>query len=302
MGFIRNIVGKVVTTVVEHQPVVATVVLVGSVIATGIVIYKESPKIHKAMDERKEDIEDIKKAEDMSEKEKEDEIEKINKETFKKVLPSALKITAGATAVFVSIAALNFTAATVSGAALGGQEFARAKVEAYEEAIKEKMPDKKEEIDAAVDRKVKEAMAGFRKQYMEKEDETDENMAFRTSSKKVRITDEFGNSWMGYYSDVVNAKNIVNDRISKDGDDVELNDFYSEIGGCQTTLFGQNTYFVNYKGTISLDPRAILNKVTGEVEEILLTYPISPVNKDKKYVYSELQDEVAKNTRRVKNW
>ena len=48
----KEILGKIATTVVEHQPVIATVVLVGSVIATGIVIYKESPKIHKAFEER----------------------------------------------------------------------------------------------------------------------------------------------------------------------------------------------------------------------------------------------------------
>ena len=124
----KEILGKIATTVVEHQPVIATVVLVGSVIATGIVIYKESPKIHKAFEERKEEIKDIKESDAMTEEEKEDEIDKVDKKTAKAVAPSFIKITVGTICVVSSVAFFNFTAAVATGTIATGYNIANEKI------------------------------------------------------------------------------------------------------------------------------------------------------------------------------
>lgn len=290
----KEILGKIATTVVEHQPVIATVVLVGSVIATGIVIYKESPKIHKAFEERKEEIKDIKESDAMTEEEKEDEIDKVDKKTFKKVLPSGVKITACVVATGLSIAAFSFTSAAFSAGAIGADRIANVKLNAFEKAVDEKAPEKKDEIKKEVHKTVKE--------YMAKGRPTAENNAEvlrNNRGVKVRITDEFGNSWMGYYADCVDAKNCVNDLLNTD-DEVDLNVFYDNIPGCNRTHFGRYMKFVPYKGRISLKPDAVLNQNTGELEEILLFYGIKPVVEDKTYVYSEKEAEADRDFREAR--
>ena len=287
----KEILGKIATTVIEHQPVIATVVLVGSVIATGIVIYKESPKIHKAFEERKEEIKDIKESDAMTEEEKEDEIDKVDKKTFKKVLPSGAKIMACAVATGLSIAAFSFTSAAFSASAIGAEKFANMKLNAYEKAVDEQAPEKKDDIKKEVQKTVKE--------YMAKDRPVAENSAEvlrNNRGSKVRITDEFGNSWKGYYADCVNSKNIINDLINS-GDDVEVNTFYEGIPGCRRTGYGRIAMFAAYKGQITLKPEAVLNQNTGELEEILLFYGVKPVVEDKAYVYSEKEAEADKDFR-----
>lgn len=271
MGFFKELAGKVVETVVEHQPVIATVVLVGTIVATGIVIYKESPKIHKANDERKEDIADIKENEDMTEEEKETEIKEINKEFLNKVKWSIAKIGAMAFATFVGVAAINFTHAALTSACISGYEIAKQKNEIYETVVKDKAPEKADDIRSEVEKQVAEVMKKYQNDTVS--DYDPENLD-RTG--KVEIYDEFGNTWVGYYVDVTTAVNEINEYIL-DGDDPTLNLFYSFIPGCKKTVFGRTMVFPHKRGKIRVEPKAELDTKTGKLVRIMIQYGRSPV-------------------------
>ena len=276
----KEILGKIAKVVIEHQPVVAGVALVGSVIITGIVIYKESPKIHKAFDDRKEDIEDIKATEDLTEEQKKEEIDRINMECAKKVVPSVGKMVAAGALTVGALCALHAGSAAVTATMFGGHEIANAKIEAFEKAVNEKTPEKAADIKAEVDKAVKEAMKKVNG--VQNVDESDDVEGVIPKGDKVRIYDEFGNNWVGYYPDVEAAVNKVN-RFINDGDDVLLNTFYDWIPGCNTTMLGKVTYFSYMRDQIDVKPTALLNKRTGRLDGILIEYNKSPIINDKKY-------------------
>lgn len=274
---VKEFLGKVAEAAIEHQPLIATAVLVGSIIITGVVIYKESPKIHKAMEERKEDLKDVEDDEEMTEKEKEETVEAVNKDTLKKVGPSIAKIVGAAVLTAGAIAFLNTTVVTITATAIAGTEMASQKVEAFKEVIRKETPDKADDIEAKVDKKIAEAFAKYHG------GEINENVDLNTG--KMKIFDEFGNTWYGYYTDVVAAKNVVNDFIN-DGDDVTLNQFYM-LAKAPETIFGKRTYFPEYKGLVEIKPKAITNPNTGIQEAILIMYEAnSPIVDDKKYLKS----------------
>ena len=280
----KEILGKIATTVVEHQPVIATVVLVGSVIATGIVIYKESPKIHKAFEERKEEIKDIKESDKMTEEEKEDEIDKVDKKTAKAVAPSFIKITIGTICVVSSVAFVNFTAAVATGTIATGYNIANEKINAYKDIIKKETPEKAEDIEAMVDRKVAEKMSKYGKVA-----DGDEILESALNNDRVEIVDQFGNGCKkSVYTEWVAAKNYINEYLL-DGDDVLVNQFYDKIPGCDKTPMGKLFYFPAYKGMIDIKPQPILDVATGRLIKIVVFYTVSPIIEDKKYIKSAAQ-------------
>ena len=134
---IKEFFGKVAQAAIEHQPIIAGVVLVGSIIATGVVIYKESPKIHKAMEERKEDLKDVESNEDLTKDEKVQTVKEVNEDTFKKVAPSALRIFGAACFTTGAVVFYGTTFAAISASAVAGAEFASQKVEAFREVVKQ---------------------------------------------------------------------------------------------------------------------------------------------------------------------
>lgn len=272
MGFFKDLAGKVVTGFIEHQPVIATGVLVVTIAATCVVIYKESPKIHKAKEERDSDLKDIKENEEMTEEEKEAEEEKIEKEFKEKITPSAIKIgvavlgTAGAVAFF-SVTGFALTASTMS--ALKAEN---ARTQAYNEIVKEQVPEKADDIEERVDKRVRELLSKGRYQEIDGID----SMEPAGDKDKYNFVDEVGNSWRGYYTDVLAAKNSVNEFLN-DGDDVYLNQFYSYIPGCQDTIWGRRFYFPGYKGQINLKITAETSPKTGRIIRYIVQYAVHPV-------------------------
>lgn len=289
MGFFKDLAGKVVTGFIEHQPVIATGVLVVTIAATCVVIYKESPKIHKAKEERDSDLKDIKENEEMTEEEKEAEEEKIEKEFKEKITPSAIKIgvailgTAGAVAFF-SVTGFALTASTMS--VLKAEN---ARTQAYNEVVKEQVPEKAEDIEERVDRRVAELLKKDRRNEIDYSNKVND-------SDLHQFIDEFGNTWVGYYTDVVAAKNTINTFLN-DGANVYMNMFYSYIPGCRETYWGNKYFFVAYKGQIEIDAKPEINTATGRIERYVVVYKIRPVIDTGELakdgcVYSKKQDDI----------
>lgn len=280
---IKEFFGKVAQAAIEHQPIIAGVVLVGSIIATGVVIYKESPKIHKAMEERKEDLEDVESNEDLSKEEKEQTVKEVNQETFKKVAPSALRIFGAACFTTGAVVFYGTTFAAISASAVAGAEFASQKVEAFREVVKQEAPDKADDIEAKVDKKVAEAFAKYRGC------KVDENATQESFSGKQHLIDEFGVEWNGSFVKAVAAMNEVNAIILEEGENVPLSYFYSKAGA-KGSVFGRKAYFPYYKKDGFLKPQSIIDEDTGVQVAILITYEGNhPIIDEPEYVKSAAQ-------------
>lgn len=280
---IKEFFGKVVEAVVEHQPVIAGVVLVGSIIATGIVIYKESPKIHKAMEERKEDLKDVESNDDLSKEEKAQTVKEVNQETLKKVAPSVLAIVGASCLTAGAVVFYGNTFAAVAAPALAGAEFASQKVEAFREVVKQEVPDKADDIEAKVDKKVAEAFAKYRGC------KVDENATQESFTGKQHLIDEFGVEWDGSFVKAVAAMNQVNAIILEEGENVPLSYFYSKAGA-KGSMFGRKAYFPYYKKDGFLKPTSIIDDDTGVQVAILITYEGNhPIIDDPAYLKSAAQ-------------
>lgn len=252
---------EIMDKVVQNRPMLATAAALGAAVLTGVIIFRESPKIRDILDERKEKLE--------KDGNSEEEVNKINADTMKTLACPIGKIFGGAVLTGALIYSINKAHDLKTEVLIAGYEVAKGKVHGYESILPEVVGEKKaEEISKAVSAQVA-------------------NEAVKRNGNGTLIVqndtecvckDVFGNQWVGTYNSIEEAKNSLNSDILDC--DCSLNDFYGYVGANRTVVGSDMMWF---KGDL------ISIRYSSDIDEyshkpiIVVDYDIAPKCMNKRY-------------------
>lgn len=257
---------EIMDKVVQNRPMLATAAALGAAVLTGVIIFRESPKIRDILDERKEKLE---KAGDS-----EEEVNKINTETMRALVCPIGKIFGGAVLTGALIYSINKAHDLKTEVLIAGYEVAKGKVHGYEDILPSVVGEKKaEEISKAVSSQVANEAAK----------RNGNGTLIVQNETECVCRDVFGNQWVGTYNSIEDAKNQLNELILEC--DTDLNTFYDFVGA-ERSKIGNDMVFLKTNGMIGIRYSSDIDEHTHK-PVIVVDYHIAPKCVNDRYRLSD---------------